>query len=362
MKRRCSTIVLLATLILGATLLGLAQEGSAPTEAICPPSFLAHEDNPVLEPGSLGSWDASVIFMPHAVPSEGLTYLFYTGFEELPSTPSAIGYATSADGIAFTKSDSNPIFLADGTGFDAYQVHDPSLLVEGSTWVLYYGAQQGFAPGPNGSDIGRATAPGPSGPWTRGDTAVLTRGSAGEWDSGFVTPDSVIHTGTGYVMYYSAGTDYLAGDWMIGMATSTNGIDWTKYDDPTTTEPPYAESDPVLKPTPGGWDNGFVWMSSARQAEGEWEMFFSGGGDTPTSIGYASGPDGRTWTKYADGPVLTPTDDPIAPGIIEVPSVVVRDSIYFLYYDYGLGGPGIGLATGKRCGPPIYLPLVIRNG
>ena len=44
----------------------------------------------------------------------------------------------------------------------------------------------------------------------------------------------------------------------IGYATSSDGIAWTKYDDPSTTAPPYAESDPVLGLGPGSFET--VWV------------------------------------------------------------------------------------------------------
>lgn len=68
------------------------------------------------------------------------------------------------------------------------------------------------------------------------DTPVLEVGSAGEWDYSFVTPNCVFYTGNRYVMYYSGGGDILAPEpRMLGMATSPDGSNWTKYDDPSTT-------------------------------------------------------------------------------------------------------------------------------
>jgi hypothetical protein len=49
----------------------------------------------------------------------------------------------------------------------------------------------------------------------------------------------------------------------IGYATSTDGIMWTKYDNPATTNPPYAESDPVLVPgSPGTYDDEGLYFQS----------------------------------------------------------------------------------------------------
>ena len=62
---------------------------------------------------------------------------------------------------------------------------------------------------------------------------------------------------------------------MCGMATSADGTSWTKYDDPGTTEAPFAESDPVLQPSPPGWDAEDVKYSVMNTDPG-WEMLYKG--------------------------------------------------------------------------------------
>ncbi|MBL0347004.1 hypothetical protein [Candidatus Villigracilis affinis] len=54
----------------------------------------------------------------------------------------------------------------------------------------------------------------------------------------------VIETDDGYRMYYS-GTDGMGGSTTC-MATSSDGTQWTKYNDPATTEVQYQESDPCF--------------------------------------------------------------------------------------------------------------------
>jgi hypothetical protein len=65
---------------------------------------------------------------------------------------------------------------------------------------------------------------------------------------------------------------------MCGLATSADGINWTKYDDPSTTEAPYAKSDPVLQPSPSGWDAEDV-ICSVMKTDTGWEMLYQGFGD-----------------------------------------------------------------------------------
>ena len=309
-----------------------------------------YEGNPIISNGPPGSWDAGMAAIPRTVFHDSLFYLFYCGSPNIMTDPIAIGYATSTDGINFTKYENNPVFEGDGTGFDAFFVAEPVLIIEDGTWVLYYNASSAPNPGP-GNAIGRATASSPNGPWTRNENAVLKTGNAGEWDFGLITPNSVVSTDSGYVMYYSASSglenEYKPG--MIGMATSPDGISWTKYNDPATTDTLYADSDPVLPlGSAGSWDSGFAWEGYVQETESGWEMYYSGvPSDFSTEqIGYATSPDGIEWAKYDGNPLLSPTETWAGLWVL-AGSVILIDSVYYLYYTGfdDFTSAQIGLAT-----------------
>ena len=78
-----------------------------------------------------------------------------------------------------------------------------------AVFFLYYSAAP-QADSVNGGAVGRATAPAPSGPWTRLAAPVLDRGAPGDWDSGWISVDSVLRTEAGeWRLYYSGGLDAL---------------------------------------------------------------------------------------------------------------------------------------------------------
>jgi predicted GH43/DUF377 family glycosyl hydrolase len=317
-------------------------------------NFMPYEHNPVFAPGPAGSWDDKLVFMPHVVHKDGLFHLFYNGSN---GSKMAIGYANSPDGFTFTRSTANPVLDGEGSGFDAFQVTAGLPLVVGDTWILYYSARSAPGPGP-GQAIGRATASSPEGPWTRDFAPVLVAGSPGEWDSGFVTPNSVIATDDGYVMYYTGGAQFGVPPQLIGVATSLDGVHWVKYNDPCTTAPPFAESDPVLDLGPAGsYDSRSASFACVLKTTSGWEMFYNAITDMPTccdhQIGYAVSDDGIHWTKYEDNPILALSMEPLAASsrYMESSSVIVKGSTYFLYYDYGpaRGGIGVALGTVSRC-------------
>jgi hypothetical protein len=111
-----------------------------------------------------------------------------------------------------------------------------SVLRESATsWLMYSSYDT------DGNDIGMSTSTdGIS--WTH-QGAVLRKGSAGEWDSSNTWCPAVWEEGGTYYMLHPATGPV---GMQMGLATSPDGITWTKYDDPSTTDPPYAESDPVF--------------------------------------------------------------------------------------------------------------------
>ncbi len=141
-------------------------------------------------------------------------------------------------------------------------------------------------------------------------TPVLALGAFGAWDSDDVWDPSVLkESSTSYQMWYT-GTD-AAGDENIGYATSTDGASWTKHG-----------AAPVLA-AGGGWESNLVFKPSVVFDGVQYDMWYVGEDASGTDrIGYATSPDGITWTKHTGNPVL----DVDAEGTWD---------------DHGVGGPSV---------------------
>jgi hypothetical protein len=63
-----------------------------------------------------------------------------------------------------------------------------------------------------------------------------------------------------------------------GLALSSNGVDWIKYNDASTENHPYAESDPVLSPSSGQWDGNFAeaWTILLNRTSDSLYMWYDG--------------------------------------------------------------------------------------
>lgn len=136
--------------------------------------------------------------------------------------------------------------------------------------------------------------------WTRHPAnPVLDIGPAQAWDSAAAGLQSVVLRGGQYQMWYTGGTDFTIATERISHAVSPDGISWTKT------------PQPVLLPGPAGsWDRGYVAAPHVIYHNGLYRMWYRGAADLTTldgaAIGYATSPDGVTWTRQGAGPVLSP--------------------------------------------------------
>ena len=100
--------------------------------------------NPVLPLGKPGAWDDYSAFQPFVFRQDGRFHMIYNGSSRRSPTGYRWGYAWSSDGIAWTKSPDNPIFVPGSKGaWDGGKVSCPTLVRTGpDTFDIYYcGAQ-----------------------------------------------------------------------------------------------------------------------------------------------------------------------------------------------------------------------------
>jgi predicted GH43/DUF377 family glycosyl hydrolase len=264
--------------------------------------------------------------------------MFRNGFRGFPAE-SQVGYVTSPDGYSWTKQGEQPIFKTVDVPYAKIAMYASSALVEADgTWVLYFYTwdSRSF---PSDSVIGRATAPNPTGPWLADAEPVLIPGATGEWDEQQVLAPHVLQTDTGYLMYYS-GVD-TSGTHRIGMATSSDGLHWTKYNDDSTTDKPFADSDPVFQTgEKGAWDAGWVHQPRVFQTAQGWVMIYRGMSETrgPTmKLGLATSQDGIHWERHAHNPLFEPTEVRGSRQFYFT-NAIFQDDVYYLFVESGIGG------------------------
>ena len=252
-----------------------------------------HAETPVIERESRNKYlnGGAVIF------HDGQFHMFSNFFNSWPGK-TVTYYYTSPDGKTWTRNLEEPLFTVDDVPLDGTGALMLTGLVQpDGTWVLYYHT---FTANSQPGHIGRATANSPTGPWHFDEAPVLSPGSEGEWDDRQVMRVNVLPYEDGYVMYYAGVSSQSQS--RIGLAFSDDGITWEKYDDPTTTEAPYAESDPILEPELD-WEGQWLGRPEVVHTADGWVMLYEGGGGNRTGVAISE--DGTVFERHEANPILT---------------------------------------------------------
>jgi uncharacterized repeat protein (TIGR01451 family) len=174
--------------------------------------------NPVLSPSQ--SWEIGRILNPSVILDETTYKMWYTGVDG--SGVARIGYATSSDGVVWTKHAGNPILdIGVGGTWESEDISAPTVIKIGSTYHLWYTGSDGST-----SRLGHATSSDGI-IWVK-DPAnpILNVGGVGDWDwLNLYSPD-VLKIGDVLRMWYSGETLPLA--WQTGYAESSDGSAWTR--------------------------------------------------------------------------------------------------------------------------------------
>ncbi len=294
-----AAVALVATACSGGG--GNTTGSAAPTESASttasPPStpstvFAFDGATPAVTTKLLGSQESFV--NPGAViEHDGMFHMFANVFTAWPGHVDFYHLA-STDGVAWTPAQPDPVFTSDDVPY-AMPGADVStgFVTSDGTWVLILESVNSIKPWA----IGRATAPGPDGPWTVDPEPTLTAGPAGAWDAGGLSWPSVVPTKDGWAMYFTGhDTVGVGGAEAIGMATSPDGTTWTKRDQPVLTASAKWELGGLDRPRVAVTPNGFAMVYSGRQL---------------TDRGLAWSTDGVTWTRDGAQPVITQADFPV---------------------------------------------------
>jgi predicted GH43/DUF377 family glycosyl hydrolase len=170
--------------------------------------------------------------------------------------------------------------------------------------------------------------------WKANPKAVLTPGPAGAWDAGDIQTGGVAKVGDHYLMVYAgrAPGSPMHGENSIGVATSTDGLKWTKY-----------AHNPVLGPD--GRSPCLLYEPSDKSAP--YKMWYGNFNKQTeaTEIRCATSPDGLHWKEV--GTALTRTPGTFDEQSIAHAAVVKARGTYFMYYD-AIAKPGTVPAP-ERC-------------
>ena len=165
------------------------------------------------------------------IEADGVLHMFPNSFSKWPGRM-RIPHLTSTDGIEWTLDTKADVLDTEVDG--AFPMADPGIDVStgfvtaDGTWVLLF---------QNVSTLKawktyRMTSPGPDGPWTVDPKPVIDTGSGAAFDATGVQWPSVVRIGDRWAAYYAGVSGPGRGTGKIGVAFSDDGLTWTKQAEP----------------------------------------------------------------------------------------------------------------------------------
>jgi predicted GH43/DUF377 family glycosyl hydrolase len=252
--------------------------------------WIKYPENPVLVPGESGTWNEVSGYPFCVLFIDGTYHMWSGGFD---GTTPRIGYFSSPDGIIWTPYAENPVLDVGGAGsWDDERVLYPYVLFDGNTFHMWYAGYDG-----SNVRIGYATSTDKVTWIPYAGNPVMNLGPS-SWDNAGIFDPCIHFDGTTYHMWYG-GSDINLVSYSIGYATSTDKVTWTKHAD-----------NPVLKADVDAWDELRVRAPDVLFDGMIYHMWYIGttfSSGRHSQVGYATSPDGITWTKYVNNPVLKPS-------------------------------------------------------
>jgi hypothetical protein len=281
-RRRLSllaSIPLAAGLVLGPS----ARPHAAPPEtAKFPPEltdWAPYGKGPLFSGTGRDTWDREIRERGFVLREADGWKLWYTGYDSRKGGTMALGYATSPDGLAWTRHPGNPVF-------DGVWTEDVFVLKDG-------GLYQMFAEG--AKDVAhRLTSP-DGVRWTEQGRLDVRRKNGEPLSAGaYGTPTVWVEDGTFHLFYERD-------DRGIWLATSKDMGVWTNVQD-----------EPVIALGPDAYDRNAVAMNQVVKRGGRYYAIYHANADPdwkgPWTTCLAVSEDLVRWTKYPGNPVVRSDD------------------------------------------------------
>ena len=248
------------------------------------------EPAPVMSVGPKGSWDSRDALNPSVIRFNQQLYNYYSGFD---GSVWRTGVAISTDGGATWTKGLKPILSppynpAEVPPYYPIAANGSSILFNGKVYHYY---------GQNGVDLRGEVklATSDDGVNFTVEPQVFGPGPAGSFDQNGVADPCVVNVDGTLYMYYE-GSDQNNVQ-LTGVATSTDGVNWTRSGSPILRQGSPADFDAAAQGEPAVVFDGRNWY-----------MLYVGNLPNGTrSIGWAYSANGLTWTKRGPLP-LKPSD------------------------------------------------------
>ncbi len=282
----------------------------------------------------LNSWEHKGIESPSVI-FDGIYKMWYAGTDE--NNKRRIGYATSPDGINWTRLKNNlcttnskgngcVLDVGNKMSWDADHIYGMSVVAdpaapETSRYKMWYTGAANALALKNGrwrtglafsSDgvIWRKFHGNKCQSNTNTSSCVFDPGAPGSWDEVVAAAPSVIidseaSSSERYKMWYEGclysdkAPEHVC---RIGYATSPDGVEWTRYKENRCPNFSHGQGCVFDTGNTGTWDDLRVIQPVVIKTKGQYEMWYAGQSseDNKFRTGYASSSDGIKWVRHED--------------------------------------------------------------
>jgi predicted GH43/DUF377 family glycosyl hydrolase len=249
--------------------------------------FVPYDKNPIFTAGGKGKWDERIRERGWIM-REGEGYkMWYTGYTGKPGEILKLGYATSPDGIAWTRHPGNPIY-------DKHWVEDMMVVKHDGKYYM-------FAEGKD--DRAQLLISDDGIKWTRqGQLDIRKKDGKPIPDGPYGTPTAWLENGVWHLFYERS-------DLGIWLATSRDLKTFTNIQD-----------EPVMSPGPGEFEKDLIALNQIIKHKGRYYAYYHGSARSGPAKGLwstciAVSDDLKRWTKYPGNP-LQPMKENKSSGIV----------------------------------------------
>jgi beta-1,2-mannobiose phosphorylase / 1,2-beta-oligomannan phosphorylase len=237
--------------------------------------FVAYEANPVFQGGNDSAWDKGIRERGFILKEEDGYHMWYTGYNDSTADPVMYpGYATSPDGIVWSRHPANPVFAKSW-------VEDMMVAKSDSAYLM-------FAEGRN--DIAHLLSSRDKVTWTDHGSLDIHYTNGNRLSAGpYGTPTAFFENGIWYLFYER-------NDEGIWLATSTDLKKWVNIQD-----------EPILEKGPEAYDKYGLAVNQVIRYKEKYYAYYHGTAFPDWhewSTNVAVSDDLKHWKKYEHNPII----------------------------------------------------------
>jgi len=293
--------------------------------------------------GMEGHFDYRAVDIPFVFRHNNKFYMMYVGYDD-------IGYQTAiatSDDLLNWEHQGVILRRNEGSGWDSKNVAGTWILKEhrmdappklkkwkNKYWLVYH-AYPNFGYEEGSAKIGLAWSEDEDLlEWNRLENPILVPEEGADWERGGLYKECLIEENGVFYLFYNAKNNDTRWVEQTGLATSTNLVDWQRY-----------EHNPVLKVSPERWDLGFVSDPCVLKDGDQWVMYFFGYNYAEAQEGIAFSKNLLDWGKYPEPIIRVGKEGEIDSIFAHKPCVITHNGVLYHFYcscrEYREGDPTV---------------------